>query len=343
MRWATHIAAAPPATSVLAPRFIDKTPINYLYLGLIRMALPEARVIHVRRHPMDSCFAMYRTLFRTGYPFSYDLSDLARYYVAYHRLMQHWRKVMPGAFIDVDYESLVGESGARDAADARSTASLEFEPACLEFHKNEAPVATASAAQVRQPLYRSAVARWRGMKRARAAGADAEAGGNRRCVDSPSRIAVLVAFGVAQWGSWQRGRLTRDALLGASGYDAPVDLSEYTPARRRGHAQPEIRGAPHADSQRPQRLQVHIRRRELSRSEASRRRRAAGIRFRVRAGRCGPDSGASRHDSRATILRGRSSSSRGGCGMWRRMAAIRAHRCRSRWRNATRTACTTAC
>ena len=142
------------------PRFIDKTPINYLYLGLIRMALPEARVIHVRRNPMDSCFAMYRTLFRAGYPFSYDLGDLARYYVAYHRLMQHWRKVTPGAFIDVDYESLVANQEL-ETRRMLEHCGLEFEPACLEFHKNEAPVATASAAQVRQPLYRSAVARWR--------------------------------------------------------------------------------------------------------------------------------------------------------------------------------------
>ena len=144
--------------------FIDKTPANYLYLGLIAKALPAAVVIHVHRHPVDSCFAMYRTLFRMGYPFSYDLDDLARYYIAYHRLMQHWRETFPGLFLDVAYEELVEE---QEPVSRRLVAhcGLDWEEECLRFENNGAPVATASAAQVRQPIYRDALARWRRYER----------------------------------------------------------------------------------------------------------------------------------------------------------------------------------
>lgn len=141
-------------------RVINKLPENYLYLGLIRLALPGARIIHLRRHPLDSCYAMYKTLFRMGYPFSYSLEDLGRYYVAYHALMAHWRAVMPGAFLDIDYEELV------DSQEATSRRMIDFcgldwEDACLDFHRNASPSATASAAQVRRPVYRSSVQRWR--------------------------------------------------------------------------------------------------------------------------------------------------------------------------------------
>lgn len=143
-----------------APRLIDKTPQNFLYLGLIRQALPRARVLHLRRHPLDSCYAMYKTLFRAGYPFSYSLQEVGRYYIAYHRLMAHWRACMPGAFLDVDYENLVQdtETTARGIFDYLE---LEWEPACLEFHQRGGAAATASAAQVRRPVYRSSVGLWR--------------------------------------------------------------------------------------------------------------------------------------------------------------------------------------
>ena len=147
-----------------AELFIDKTPANWLYLGLIARALPSAVVIHVRRHPVDSCFAMYRTLFRMGYPFSYDLGDLARYYIAYHHLMEHWRRSFPGSFLEVAYEQLVNE---QEAASRRLVArcGLQWEDACLSFERNTAPVATASAAQVRRPIYRDSLARWRHYER----------------------------------------------------------------------------------------------------------------------------------------------------------------------------------
>jgi hypothetical protein len=142
------------------PRLIDKTPLNFLYLGLIHTSLPQARVIHVRRNPMDSCFAMYKTLFRAAYPFSYDLDDLASYYIAYYRLMEHWRAAIPHAFLDVDYEALVADQ-ENVSRRVLEFCGLEWQPECLEFHRNESPAATASAAQVREPLYTKAVDRWR--------------------------------------------------------------------------------------------------------------------------------------------------------------------------------------
>eukprot|EP01034_Spumella_vulgaris_P023486 gene23486-29704_t len=148
-------------TSLCAKRrVITKLPENYLYLGLIRMALPGARILHLRRHPLDSCYAMYKTLFRMGYPFSYSLEDLGRYYLAYHKLMEHWRTVMPGAFLDIDYEELVHsqEATSRRMIDF---CGLSWEDACLDFHRNASPSATASAAQVRRPVYQSSVQRWR--------------------------------------------------------------------------------------------------------------------------------------------------------------------------------------
>lgn len=145
---------------VEAPWLIDKTPLNFLYLGLIRRALPGAKVIHLRRHPVDSCYAMYKTLFRSGYPFSYSLQDTGRYYLAYHRLMGHWRRHLGDFILDVDYERLV-EDPEGQVRRMLAFIGLEWDPACLDFHRQAAPAATASAAQVRQPVYTISVERWR--------------------------------------------------------------------------------------------------------------------------------------------------------------------------------------
>lgn len=144
-----------------ALRVVDKTPGNFLYLALIAAALPQARIVHLRRHPMDACYAMYKTLFRMAYPFSYDLDDLGRYWLGYDRLMAHWRRVLPAErFLEVDYEELVMH---QEAVSRRlvSHAGLEWEDACLAFERNPQPTLTASAAQVRQPIYRSSVGLWR--------------------------------------------------------------------------------------------------------------------------------------------------------------------------------------
>lgn len=139
---------------------INKTPQNYLYLGLIHLALPGASVIHLRRHPLDSCYAMYKTLFRMGYPFSYSLEDLGHYYLAYHQLMAHWRKTIPDSFFEVDYESLVKDQ-EKVSRELIQYCGLDWEPACLDFHKNTSPAATASAVQVRNKVYDTSVNRWR--------------------------------------------------------------------------------------------------------------------------------------------------------------------------------------
>ena len=143
-----------------AARLIDKTPVNFLYLSLIALALPDARIIHLRRNPMDVCYAIYKTLFRMAYPFSYDLADLGRYYLAYDRLMTHWRGVLPGRFLDVDYEELVAD---QEAVSRRLVAhcGLDWQEACLFFERNASPSLTASAAQARQPIYRSSVGLWK--------------------------------------------------------------------------------------------------------------------------------------------------------------------------------------
>ena len=151
--------------ATLAPhageRVVDKTPANFLYLGLIARALPEARIVYVRRRPMDACYAMYKTLFRMAYPFSYDLDDLGRYWLAFDALMRHWQDALPaGRMLTVDYERLVSspEATTRTLLDH---VGMPWEDACLRFDENPLPSLTASAAQVRQPIYRSSVDAWR--------------------------------------------------------------------------------------------------------------------------------------------------------------------------------------
>ncbi len=143
-----------------AQYLIDKTPLNFLYIGLIKKALPQAKIVHLSRHPLDSCFAMFKTLFRMGYPFSYSLNDLAQYYVAYSQLMGHWRDTFKEGFFDLSYQSLV-ESPEEQIKKLLNYCQLEWQPKLMEFHKNRLPSATASASQIRQPIYKSSVEKWR--------------------------------------------------------------------------------------------------------------------------------------------------------------------------------------
>jgi len=140
--------------------FIDKMPNNFSHVGLIHSMLPNAIIIDVRRHPMDSCFSTYKQHFAEGQSFSYDLDDLGRYYRCYLSLMDHWDAVLPGKVLHLQYEDLVRdpETCIRRLL---SHCGLEFEPACLAFHETKRPVRTASAEQVRQPLYASGVGYWR--------------------------------------------------------------------------------------------------------------------------------------------------------------------------------------
>jgi len=142
-----------------APRFIDKLPLNFLYVGLIRRALPNATIINLKRHPLDTCYAVYKQLFVDAYPFSYNLDELGRYYAAYEHLMQHWNATLPGAVYTIRYESLV-EDFEPEVRRLLEYCHLDFQDACLRFHENRSASTTASSVQVRQPVYRSSVGRW---------------------------------------------------------------------------------------------------------------------------------------------------------------------------------------
>lgn len=141
------------------PMFIDKLPFNFLYLGFIAKAFPQARIIHLWRNPMDACLAMYKQVFTFAYKFSYSLDYLGRYYVAYERLRQHWRKVLGSRFVEVEYEAMVADQEGQTRA-LLAQLGLEFEPACLEFEKNKAPSTTASSVQVREKIHTRSVKRW---------------------------------------------------------------------------------------------------------------------------------------------------------------------------------------
>jgi tetratricopeptide (TPR) repeat protein len=143
-----------------APLFLDKMPNNFRHLGLIFSILPRARVIDARRSAMGCCFSGFKQLFAEGQEFSYSQSDIGRYYRDYVDLMNHWHQVYPGRILQVDYEDVVSdlESQVRRLLDYLE---LPFDPACVEFHRTERSVRTASSEQVRQPIYRSGVEQWR--------------------------------------------------------------------------------------------------------------------------------------------------------------------------------------
>ena len=143
-----------------APFFIDKMPNNFRHIGLIKMMLPNAKVIDARRDPMACCFSGFKQLFAEGQLFSYGLDDIARYYRDYERLMAHWDKVIPGFVLRVQHEDVVAnlEIQVRRMLDF---CGLPFEASCLEFHKTERNVRTPSSEQVRQPIYSSALEQWK--------------------------------------------------------------------------------------------------------------------------------------------------------------------------------------
>ena len=140
--------------------FIDKMPNNFSHVGLIHAMLPNAIIIDVRRHPMDSCFSTYKQHFAEGQSFSYDLDDLGRYFRCYLSLMDHWDMVLPGKVLHLQYEELVHDPET-NIRRLLTHCGLEFEAACLAFHETKRPVRTASAEQVRQPLYASGVGYWK--------------------------------------------------------------------------------------------------------------------------------------------------------------------------------------
>ena len=157
-----YLASTRPATE-LKPRFIDKLPHNFLYAGFIAGALPNARIICLRRNPLDTCLSNFREPFAETSPFhgyAFDLLDTGRYYILFDRLMAHWRRVLPGRILEVDYEDLVGnrESVTRKLLDH---CALPWSDACLYPERNTAPSTTASSVQVRTAIHRGAVQRWK--------------------------------------------------------------------------------------------------------------------------------------------------------------------------------------
>ena len=148
-----------------ALRVIDKMCSNFLHLGLISAALPQARIIHMRRHPIDTCLSMYFQDLPPAHCYANDLGDLAHYYLQYLRLMEHWRQTLPaGVMLEVPYEALV-EDPETWSRRMLEFIGLEWDPGCLEFHRTERTVLTSSKWQVREPLNRSSVGRWRNYER----------------------------------------------------------------------------------------------------------------------------------------------------------------------------------
>ncbi|MFI4895199.1 MAG: sulfotransferase [Steroidobacterales bacterium] len=149
------------AHAASALRVVNKTPSNADYLGVIHSVFPKARIIYMQRDPIDTCLSCYFQEFTQALNFTMDLSDLAHYYLEHQRLMAHWRSVLPaGSILDVPYEELVAEQ-EQWTRRMLSFMSLEWDPRCLDFHKTNRAVATASSWQVRQLIYQSSVHRWR--------------------------------------------------------------------------------------------------------------------------------------------------------------------------------------
>lgn len=144
--------------------FTDKLPRNFQHLGTVRLILPEARVIHVMRDPIDTCLSIYKYNFGEAVGYAYDFGTLARYYRLYRRVMAHWKTVFPGWILDVRYEDLVTDPVSQ-VRRILEFCGLPWNENCLKFHETNRSVSTLSATQVRQPLYSSAVQRWRKYER----------------------------------------------------------------------------------------------------------------------------------------------------------------------------------
>lgn len=144
-----------------AIRITDKLLTNYFFVGMINLLYPNAKIINTMRNPVDTCLSAFTKLFKDDMPHSYDLTELGHYYLQYHSLMEHWRKVLPkGVLMTVNYEDTVGKT-EETAREVINFIGLEWDKSCLEFHTSARPVKTASVAQVRKPIYSSAVERWR--------------------------------------------------------------------------------------------------------------------------------------------------------------------------------------
>jgi tetratricopeptide (TPR) repeat protein len=158
-RFAGRYLSKIQALSHGADRVTDKMPQNFRYIGLIKLAFPSAKIIHCRRNPVDTCLSLFTNIFGGTHQYSHDLSNLGYYYRDYAKLMQHWHAVLPFRIYDVQYEDIVADSENEIRA-LLNFCELPFDQGCLEFHKNKRVVATASATQVRRPMYQDSIQRW---------------------------------------------------------------------------------------------------------------------------------------------------------------------------------------
>jgi len=159
--WGAEYVAGLKQRAPDAQRITDKMPANFFAVGLIHLMLPNAKIIHVNRNPVDTCLSCYTRIFHRKQEHTYDLAELGLYYAHYARLMYHWRKVLPDdAFLDVQYEDIVADQEAQ-ARRLIEYCGLEWNDACLDFHNTKRSIRTASVTQVRQPIYNTSVERWR--------------------------------------------------------------------------------------------------------------------------------------------------------------------------------------
>ena len=143
-----------------APFFIDKMPNNFVHIGLIKLILPNAKIIDARRNPMACCFSGFKQLFAEGQEFTYGLQEIGTYYREYVKLMNHWDEVLPGYVLRVQHEDVVNdlEGQVRRMLDF---CGLDFEVSCVNYHQTERSIRTPSAEQVRQPIYKTGLEQWK--------------------------------------------------------------------------------------------------------------------------------------------------------------------------------------
>ena len=142
------------------PFFIDKMPNNFRHIGLIKLILPNAKIIDIRRNSMSACFSCYKQLFAEGQEFTYDFCDLAGYYNNYVELMEHWNQVLPNQILSIKYEDLVNDF-EYSVNKILNYCNLDFEDECLSFYKNKRSVRTPSSEQVRKPIYKKGLDYWK--------------------------------------------------------------------------------------------------------------------------------------------------------------------------------------
>ena len=143
-----------------AKYIIDKMPHNFLYIGLIALALPNAKIIHCQRDPMDTCLSCFKQLFTTGHHYSYSLHELGKHYLSYQKIMAYWHRLLPGKILDIQYEDVVNDLEAQ-AKRLIAHCNLSWDEACLEFYRPNGPMKTASLNQANKPIYKNSVQRWK--------------------------------------------------------------------------------------------------------------------------------------------------------------------------------------